>query len=87
MKSVYMKGVNNNNFHPLKKNETKFQIALGNGVSKTVLLFPLFLQVWTAVQLRTWNASNVVIFLRRDTVVPVRVGIDLLTTNRIVLVN
>ena len=53
MKSIYMKGVNNNNFHPLEKNETKFQIALGNGVSKTVLLFPLFLQVWTAVQLRT----------------------------------
>ena len=67
--------------------ETNFQIALGDGLSETVLLFPLFSQVWTAVQLRTWNASNVVIFLLRDTVVPVRVGIDLLTTNRIVLVN
>ena len=84
---LYIKRINNNDFHPLGKNETKFQIALGDGLSKTVLLFPLFSQVWTAVPLRTWNASNVVIFLRRDTVVPVRVGIDLLTTNRIVLVN
>lgn len=50
---LYIKRINNNDFHPLGKNETKFQIALGDGLSKTVLLFPLFSQVWTAVQLRT----------------------------------
>ena len=50
---LYIKRINNNDFHPLRKNETKFQIALGDGVTKTVLLFPLFSQVWTAVQLRT----------------------------------